>query len=76
MKDIEGVKLHIHPTFNYSLEDLPEEIVFDLDKDEKVLKLIPIIKDIDNPEDISNKFRLGIVTSLVKNTDEVSKENS
>ena len=75
MKDIEGVKLHIHPIFNYSLEDLPEEIIFNLDKDEKVLKLIPIIKDIDNPEDISNKFRLGIVTSVVKNTDEVSKEN-
>ena len=75
MKDIEGVKLHIHSTFNYSLEDLPEEIIFNLDKDEKVLKLIPIIKDIDNPEDISNKFRLGIVTSVVKNTDEVSKEN-
>ena len=73
-KDIEGVKLHIHPTFNYSLEDMPEEIFFDLDKDEKVLKLIPIIKDIDNPENLSNKFKLGIVTSFVKTTKEVPKE--
>ena len=73
-KDIEGVKLHIHPTFEFSLEDMPDEIFFDLEKDEKVLKLIPIIKDIDNPENLSNKFKLGIVTSFVKTTKEVSKE--
>ena len=65
-KDIEGIRLHIHPTFNYSFEDMPNEIIFDLDKNEKVLKLIPIIKDIDNPENISNKFKLGIVTSTIK----------
>ena len=65
-KDIKGVKLHIHPTFNYSFKDMPNEIVFDLDKNEKVLKLIPIIEDIDNPENISNKFKLGIVTSTIK----------
>jgi site-specific DNA recombinase len=73
-KDIDGVKLHIHPTFEFSLEDMPEEIFFDLEKDEKVLKLIPIIKDIDNPENLSNKFKLGIVTSFVKITKEDSKE--
>ena len=73
-KDIDGVKLHIHPTFEFSLEDMPEEIFFDLEKDEKVLKLIPIIKDIDNPENLSNKFKLGIVTSFVKTTKEDSKE--
>ncbi len=73
-KDIEGIKLHIHPTFNYSLEDMPDEIEFNLDKDEKVLKLIPIIKDIDNPECLTNKFKLGIVTSFVKTTKEDSKE--
>ena len=73
-KDIEGVKLHIHPTFEFSLEDMPNEIEFNLDKDEKVLKLIPIIKDIDNSESLTNKFKLGIVTSFVKSTDEVSKE--
>ena len=73
-KNIDGVKLHIHPTFNYSLEDMPNEIEFNLDKDEKVLKLIPIIKDIDNPESLTNKFKLGIVTSFVKTTEEVPKE--
>ena len=73
-KDIDGVKLHIHPTFEFSLEDMPEEIFFDLEKDEKVLKLIPIIKDIDNSENLSNKFKLGIVTSFVKTTKEDSKE--
>ena len=57
-----------------SLEDMPDEIEFNLDKDEKVLKLIPIIKDIDNPENLSNKFKLGIVTSFVKTTKEDSKE--
>ena len=65
-KDIKGVKLHIHPTFNYSFEDMPNEIVFDLDKNDKVLKLIPIIKDIDNPENVSNKFKLGIITSTIE----------
>ena len=73
-KNIDGVKLHIHPTFNYSLEDMPNEIEFNLDKDEKVLKLIPIIKDIDNPESLTNKFKLGIVTSFIKTTEEVPKE--
>ncbi|MEE0015019.1 MAG: recombinase family protein [Bacilli bacterium] len=73
-KDIDGVKLHIHPTFEFSLEDMPDEIFFDLEKDEKVLKLIPIIKDIDNPENLSNKFKLGIITSFVKTTKEDSKE--
>ena len=73
-ENVDGVKLHIHPTFEFSLEDMPNEIVFDLDKDEKVLKLIPIIKDIDNPENLSNKFKLGIVTSFVKTTKEDSKE--
>lgn len=34
-KDIDGVKLHIHPTFEFSLEDMPDEIFFDLEKDEK-----------------------------------------
>ena len=65
-KDIKGIKLHIHPTFNHSFKDMPNEIVFDLDKNDKVLKLIPIIKDIDNPENVSNKFKLGIVTSSIE----------
>ena len=65
-KNIKGVKLHIHPTFNYSFEDMPNEIVYDLDENEKVLKIIPIIKDIDNPENISNKFKLGIITSTIR----------
>jgi len=34
-KDIKGVKLHI---FNYSFEDMPNEIVFDLDKNENTTK--------------------------------------
>ena len=66
IKGIKGIKLHIHPTFNYSFEDMPNEIVFYLDKNEKVLKLIPIIKDIDNPENLSNKFKLGIIASTIK----------
>lgn len=65
-KDIKGVKLHIHPTFNYSFKDMPNEIVFNLDKNDKALKLIPIIKDIKNPENISNKFKLGIITSTIE----------
>lgn len=65
-KDIKGVKLHIHPTFNHSFKDMPNEVVFNLDKNDKVLKVIPIIKNIDNPEDISNKFKLGIITSTIE----------
>ena len=48
------------------IEDMPNEVVFDLDKNDKVLKVIPLIKDIDNPEDISNKFKLGIITSTIE----------
>ena len=43
IKNIKSIKLHIHPIFNYSFEDMPNEIVFYLYKNEKVLKLIPII---------------------------------
>ena len=76
-KDIKGIKLHIHPTFEFSFKDMPNEIVFDLDKNDKVLKLIPIIKDIDNPENISNKFKLGIITSTIETikTDHNSDHN-
>ncbi len=70
-KDTPGVKLHIHPTFNHSFEDMPNEISFNLDKDEKVLKIVPIIKDIDNPESLSNKFKLGIITSTIKTIEKV-----
>ena len=72
-KDINGVKLHIHPTFYYSLKDIPNKVNFKLKKDEKILKLIPIIKDIENPNDIHNKFKLGIVTSTIKNISKDSK---
>ena len=69
-----AIRFHMHPTFNYRLEDMPDEIVFNLDENEEIFKLVPIIKDIDNPESISNRFKLGIVTSVVKTTKEVSKE--
>lgn len=35
-KDIKGIKLHIHPTFNHSFKDMPNQIIFDLDKNDKV----------------------------------------
>ena len=28
--------------------------------------MLNIVKDIDNPENISNKFKLGIITSTIK----------
>ena len=28
--------------------------------------MLPIIKDIDNPENVFNKFKLGIVTTSIK----------
>ncbi len=65
-KDIKGIKIHIHPTFNHNFKDMPNEVVFDLDKNDKVLKVIPIIKDIDNLADISNKFKLAIITSTIE----------
>lgn len=68
------INFHMHPSFNYSLKDMPQEIVFDLNENEKVLKLIPIIKDMDNKEDISNKFKLGIVTSVLKIIEKDSKD--
>ena len=61
-----ATNFYIHPTFNHSIEDLPDEIIFNINKDERLFRLIPIIKDIDNPENVLNKFKLGIVTTSVK----------
>ncbi len=74
MKKTKAINFHMHPTFNYSLKDMPQEITFDLDKDEEPFKLIPVIKDIDNPDNVSNKFRLGIVTTNVKTVEMDSKD--
>ena len=62
----QGTRFYIHPTFNYTLEDFPSEINFELLEDEELYKLIPIVKDIDNPNSINNKFKLGIITTSVK----------
>ena len=61
-----ATNFYIHPTFNHSIEDLPDEIIYNINKDEKLFRLIPIIKDIDNPENVFNKFKLGIVTTSIK----------
>ncbi|MBQ6282812.1 MAG: recombinase family protein [Bacilli bacterium] len=76
MRHIKGIKLYIHPTFNHSIKDIPQEIEFDLNKDEKILKLIPIIKDIDNPDNLSNKFKLGIITTTIKTSSNRFKKQS
>ena len=55
----------IHLTFNYTINDIPDKITFDLEPNEKIFRLIPIIKYIDNPENGLNKFKLGIVITLV-----------
>ena len=67
MNQYNAINFYIHPTFNYKLEDIPESIEFNTNKNERIFKLIPIVKDIDNPNSSSNKFRLGIVTTYVKN---------
>lgn len=61
-----ATNFYIHPTFNHTINDIPDEIVFNLEPDEKIFRLIPIIKDIDNPDNILNKFKLGIVTTKVE----------
>ena len=53
-----ATNFYIHSTFNHSIEDLPDEIIFNINADEKLFRLIPIIKDIDNPENVFNKFKL------------------
>ena len=61
-----ATNFYIHPTFNHTINDIPDEIVFNLEPDEKIFRLIPIIKDIDNSDNILNKFKLGIVTTKVE----------
>ena len=61
-----ATKFYIHPTFNHTINDIPDEITFNLNPNEKIFKLIPIVKDIDNPDNILNKFKLGIVTTVVE----------
>ena len=60
-----ATNFYIHPTFNHTINDIPDKNTFDLEPNEKIFRLIPIIKDIDNPENVLNKFKLGIVTTLV-----------
>ena len=60
-----ATNFYIHPTFNHTINDIPDKITFDLEPNEKIFRLIPIIKDIDNTENVLNKFKLGIVTTLV-----------
>lgn len=69
-----ATNFYIHPTFKHSIEDLPDEIIFNINKDEKLFRLIPIIKDMDNPENIFNKFKLGIVTTSVKSISSVDSD--
>lgn len=61
-----ATNFHIIPSLTFSITDLPDEIKFDLEPNEKVFRVIPIVKDIDNPDDIHNKLKLGVVTSIVK----------
>ena len=61
-----ATNFYIHPTFNHTINDIPDKITFDLEPNEKIFRLIPIIKDIDNPENVFNKFKLGIVTTSIK----------
>ena len=68
-----ATNFYIHPTFNNTINDLPDEIVFDLEPNEKLFKLIPIIKDIDNSDNILNKFKLGIVTTKVESISNKNK---
>ena len=61
-----ATNFYIHPTFNHTINDIPDEITFNLDPNEKIFRLIPIVKDIDNPDNMLNKFKLGIVTTVVE----------
>ena len=58
-------KFHIHPTFNCSISEIPDEIEFNLFEDEEVIKIIPIVKDrVKISPD--TKYKLGIVTTVIK----------
>src|SRR5574344_1525615 len=61
-----ATNFYIHPTFNHTINDIPDEITFNLNPNERIFRLIPIVKDIDNPDNILNKFKLGIVTTIVE----------
>ena len=61
-----ATNFYIHPTFNHTINDIPDEITFNLNPNEKIFRLIPIVKDIDNPDNMLNKFKLGIVTTVVE----------
>lgn len=54
LNQYQSIKFYIHPTFNYTLLDMPESIEYDLEEDEQVYKIIPIVRDIVNPDSIKN----------------------
>lgn len=68
IKELEdkNIKYYEHPSFNYSINDIPDEIVFNVkDKNDKIFKLIPILDDYSNINNPNNKFRLAIITSNI-----------
>lgn len=52
---------------SYTLENLQQELDIVLKEDEQIYKLIPIIKDINNKSNISGSFKLGTITTNIKN---------
>ena len=65
IKELEktNIKHYEHPTFNYSINEIPDEIIFNVTIGEKVFKLIPILSDYANPHDPNNKYKLAVLTS-------------
>ena len=58
-------RFHIHPTFNFSALEIPDEIDFSLYKDEEIIKVIPIVRDRVKIGP-NTKYKLGIITTVRK----------
>lgn len=64
LKEYKDVRFYEHPIFNYSIYDIPDNVEININENKEILKLIPILKDKDNIDNIRNKFKLEIVTSI------------
>lgn len=56
---------------SYTPENLPQELDIVPKEDERIYKLILIIKDINNKSNISGSFKLGIITTNIKKCDTI-----
>jgi len=62
LKEYNPIHFYEHPTFENTISDIPSEINFDYNENEKLFKIIPIWSN-EKLTTIKDKIKLGILTT-------------